>query len=143
MIAFPKITSLMFGLSACIAASATTASAAVLSTIGGDVTVDAGSGPTRVGTVSKVQPGNRIVVGPNVSSVTITYGNGCSFPIAPGTALVVPQISPACDVSGVNSPQAPAPAPTIGTEVVIAGAVVAAGAIGVIAATQSSSSKSP
>lgn len=108
------------------------AHSAILTTAGGPVRVDDGSGYRPVATFTEVKPGNRILVGKNASAM-LHYSNGCTMTIVSGQHITVER-KPTCLAaskrpwrgrSGVQNPGG-APDPTF---VFVGGAAISAGLI--------------
>jgi hypothetical protein len=111
---------------------ATTARAATVTAIQGDVLVNHGSGYERVVGQMEVMPGDTVVVG-TAGAAEITYGLGCIVPVPIG-AVVAVKAEPPCGPLTTGAVDDPAPnllTPTTVTLGVVAlgGAALAAVAL--------------
>lgn len=122
----------LIAVAASLALIASSAQAATLGGIQGQVTLNTGAGANPVAAPTQVKPGDRVSAGPN-STAQIVYDNGCIQTIQANQTAVV-QASPVCE-----------PAGGLNTQTVVIGGLVIAGVVGgVIALTNSGSkSKSP
>ena len=82
------------------------AGAAKLSGINGGISVNTGGGFQRIRGVANLNPGDRIMAGPD-GKAEIVYDDGCKVPVAPGQVVTVTTTSP-CRVGqtilGVDEP---------------------------------------
>ena len=87
---------------------------------------------------STVKTGDAITAGP-AANAKIVYANGCSMNVAPGTTVtVVTDEQCALTTASISNPTA---LPT--SSVVLGGAAIAAGAVGVALAVKASTANSP
>ena len=78
-----------------IVAGAATASAAVVSPMGGDVRISTGQGFHPIAVPTQIAPGGQVMVGPG-GAASIAYSATCIVPASPAAITVVAS-RPACD----------------------------------------------
>jgi hypothetical protein len=115
---------MMRGFAACYLLVATSAHAATLNVIQGDVLVNRGSGYERVLEQAEVNPGDTVVVG-TTSAAEIAYGQGCVVPVPIGAVATV-KSQPPCGPLTTGAFDDPAPNTSL-TPTTIASGVAAIG----------------
>lgn len=109
---------------------ASPASAATVTSQQGQTLINRGQGFQQVVGSVEVGPGVQVVVNPGGQG-QVSYPDGCSLPIAPGTVYTVPAASPCA--AGNNTTNAPSINP------LAVGAVVLGGAAAVVVFSQTQS----
>jgi hypothetical protein len=117
---------------ACLVLSAEV-SAATVTSLSGHVSINRGSGFTRLSTDTSAKPGNRIMVGPS-GSAEIVYDDGCRENVNPGSVVTVAQTSPCqranANVHSGSLKDGPAPQAAVSYDHLLLGAAVVAGGVG-------------
>lgn len=119
---------------ASLALIASSALAATLGGIQGQVTLNTGAGPNPVTAPTQVKPGDRVSVGPN-STAQIVYDNGCFETIQPNQTAIV-KANPVCQQATQQG------GPSLNTQTVVIGGLVIAGVVGGVIALSNSGGKS-